>query len=285
MTTGRDELYGVPMNLHFLIHARWHRQLAVCCALMLAGLAACRPAASTAPPEAAIEIGDTAITAPATLPAGLVAITFTTTRTTPSDGVPLLARLHDGVTLDEALAEDADPTSAPKKVLLGGHLGRSIFDLAAGSYMVQWASPSDTGNPPPVSFTVQGETMSRPPIANVTLALNEWTFTVPDSVPRGKQLWQITNRGALGHHALCWKLNAGATDEQFTAWAMQPEPQGQPPAALVADWAPTDADVTSWAELDLSAGTYYLVCLLPDFSTDPPQSHLAHGMIRTFRVQ
>jgi hypothetical protein len=266
--------------------ARLQSGVALCCALLLVGLTACLPAKTTTLPEVLVEIGDAAIKTPATMPAGLVAVTFKDLRTQPKDGVPIIARLHDGVTMNEALAADEDPTAPPKMTFLGGHMGRTIFNLAAGNYFIQWASPEENSGPPAVPFSVQGETGPLvEPTADVQLELHEFNFTLPDSVPSGKHLWRISNQGKLTHHALFWKLNEGVSDKEFTAWVMQAEPQGPPPATLVVDWAPIESGVTSWAELELPVGSYYLICFLPDFSTNPPQPHLAHGMIRKFTVQ
>lgn len=255
------------------------------CALLV-GLSACLATTPPAIPEVAVEIADTAITTPATMPAGLVGVTITDRRTQPGEGVPIIARLHEGVTLEEALAADGDPTAAPKATFLGGQLGHSIFNLEPGNYFVMWGGPPGTAGPAPVAFAVTGEPgAQQQPEAAVQLELHDFAYTLPDSVPGGKQLWQITNRGQVGHHALFWRLNEGVGDAEFTAWVTQEEPQGPPPATLVVDWAPTDAGVTSWAELDLAPGTYYLICFLPDFTSDPPTTHLAHGMIRKVTVQ
>ncbi|MCE7986699.1 MAG: hypothetical protein DYG89_36460 [Caldilinea sp. CFX5] len=254
------------------------------CTLLLVGLAACAAAKATTLPEITVEITDDAVKTPAEMPAGFVAVTFVDRRSEPKDGVPIIIRLHDGVSMEEALAE-GDPTAPPKATMLGGQVGRSIFHLEVGNYFIQWAS-EDAQPPAPAAFSVQGNANDvSAPKAAVQLNLVDFSFTLPDTVPGGKQLWQITNQGNVTHHALILKLNDGASDDDLTTWLMQMEPTGPPPAQLVVHGAPHDPGVTSWPEIDLAPGTYYVVCFLPDFSKNPPLPHVAHGMLRRFIVQ
>jgi len=254
------------------------------CALLLVVLVGCLVLKANTLPEITVEITDAAIQAPAELPAGFVAVTFVDHRSAPKDGVPIIFRLHDSVSMAEALAE-GDPTAPPKATMLGGQVGRTIVNLAAGNYFIQWAS-EDEQPPAPAAFSVQGRTNGAPaPKAAVQLNLVDFSFTLPDTVPSGKQLWQITNQGEVAHHALILKLNDGVSDDEFTNWLMQPEPAGPPPAQLVVHGAPHDPGITSWPEIDLSPGVYYLVCFLPDFSQNPPLPHVVHGMLRRFTVQ
>lgn len=263
--------------------ARLHRGV-IAGALLLITLAGCTSADSTTMPEITVEIGNDLFKAPAELPAGLVAVTFQDRRTDPKDGVPIIARLHEGVSMEEVLAE-GDPTAPPKATMLGGQVGRTIFQLAAGNYFIQWASEDDSG-PAPVPFRVEGDSnAATAPKSDLQLNLLDFSFTLPDTVPSGKQLWQVTNQGKTAHHALILKLNDGVSDDEFTNWLMEPEPTGPPPAQLVVHGAPHDPGVTSWREIDLAPGTYYVVCFLPDFAQNPPLPHVVHGMLRRFIVQ
>lgn len=253
------------------------------CALLLVGLMGCLAAKATTLPEVTVEITDDAIKTPAAMPAGFVAVTFVDRRTAPKDGVPIIARLQEGVSMAEAMAE-SDPTAPPKATFLGGQVGRTIFHLEAGEYFIQWAS-EDEQSPTPAAFSVQGSANGAlAPKANLQLNLIDFNFVLPETVPSGKQLWQLTNQGKTEHHALILKLNDGVSDDEFTTWLMQPEPAG-PPAALVVHGAPLAPGVTSWPEIDLAPGVYYVVCFLPDFSQNPPLPHVAHGMLRRFTVQ
>lgn len=256
------------------------------CTLLLVGLMGCLAAKATTLPEITVEITDDTVQAPAELPAGFVAVTFVDRRSEPKDGVPIIARLHEGVTMAEAMVDEGDPTAPPKATFLGGQVGRTIFHLEAGNYFIQWASEEGNTYPAPTAFSVQGNANGTPaPKAAVQLNLADFNFVLPDTVPSGKQLWQLTNQGKTEHHALILKLNDGASDDEFTTWLMQPEPSGPPPAALVVHGAPLAPGVTSWPEIDLAPGTYYVVCFLPDFASNPPLPHVAHGMLRRFVVQ
>jgi hypothetical protein len=277
-------------NSQIKLRAYQRHALFLGCALMLAALAAaCQPAqasrsdVSPALPEITIKIGDAAIQAPVEMPAGLVAVTILDERTQPKDGAPILVRLADGVTMEQASTGELPAEMA---TMLGGHLGRSIFDLAEGDYFVMWGSPEEGPHPAPASFSVQGgERQLMEPQADVQVELRDFTFVLPDEIESGEQIWQISNAGGQWHHLLLWKLNEGVTDEQFMAWLMQEESQGPPPAALFMDWAPSHPGVMAWAEVDLSPGNYYVICFLPDFSANPPMPHVAHGMVRKLVVK
>lgn len=63
------------------------------------------------------------------------------------------------------------------------------------------------------------------------------------------------------------------------------EPEGPPPPfEEMAFWAPMSAGQRAWMEVDLPPGIYTVLCFLPDFASDPPTSHLEHGMVRTLTV-
>lgn len=251
------------------------------CAFLLIGLVGCQMLKDNTLPEIIVEITDDAIHTPAELPAGFVAVTFVDRRSKPKDGVPIIARLQEGVSMAEAMVDEGDPAAPPKVTFLGGQVGRTIFQLEAGHYFIQWASEEGNTQPAPAAFNVQGNANGAPaPKAAVQLNLVDFNFVLPDTVPSGKQLWQLTNQGATEHHALILKLNDGASDDEFTNWLMQPEPAGPPPAALVVHGAPLAPGVTSWPEIALAPGTYYIVCFLPDFTQNPPLPHVAHGMLR-----
>lgn len=273
-------------------------QLAV---LMLAGvlvLAACgAPAAAPTPtpvamPEVTVEVMDAGISAPAEMPAGLVAVTIDNRTEAPTG--PIFARLNEGVTQEqfmEALMTDESGMAAIALVtLLGGAQAgagesvRAVFDLKPGNHI---ALGFGEGPPQLATFTVAAGSGAAPaaPAAGVTVDLIDFQFTMPEQIKAGAQTWQIENKGTQWHEMAVVKLNEGATVQDVMAMMMsEGPPEGPPPFEEMAFWAPMSAGERAWMDVDLPAGTYTVLCFLPDFASDPPQSHLEHGMVRTLTV-
>jgi uncharacterized cupredoxin-like copper-binding protein len=113
---------------------------------------------------------------------------------------------------------------------------------------------------------------------------NRYEFDMPDQVPAGAARLSVTNEGDEEHHAQLFRLDDGATLEELSVALAS----GGPAAAaafgafaggtgLVAPGSESRAD----AVVELTPGTYVLLCLVPDAAGAP---HLAHGMLRQFEV-
>lgn len=250
------------------------------------------PTATPAIPEVTVEVSDTAVTAPAEVPAGLVAVTVENSGQAPHG--PMFARLNEGVTLEQfmqTLQEDESGASAVALVtLLGGGQAtpggsvRQVIDFKAGDHIAL-----DFGQGPPLitSFAVAaGEgAAAAEPMAAVSADLLDFAFALPDQVKAGEQTWKIENKGGQWHEMAIFKLNEGATVADVMAMMSQEEPpEGPPPFEQIAFWAPMSAGEKAWVTLDLDPGEYTVLCFLPDFASDPPKSHLEHGMVRTLTV-
>lgn len=275
---------------------RWQQFVVAMAAVLLA--AACStptpaPTATPVPmPDVTVQISDAGISAPAEMPAGLVAVTINNSTQAPSG--PIFARLNDGVTQEqfmEALMTDESGAAAIALVtLLGGAQAdagesvRTVFDLKPGSHI---ALGFGEGPPQIATFTVAGGSGAAPtaPAAAVNVDLIDFQFTMPETIKAGAQTWQIENKGSQWHEMVVIKLNEGATVQDVLAVLMSEEPpEGPPPFEQVAFWEPMSAGERAWMDVDLPPGDYTVVCFLPDFASDPPASHLEHGMVRTLTV-
>lgn len=280
---------------------RWRRLVAVIPLAAVLLIAACAaPATPVQPatpaiPEVTFEVSDTAVTAPAEVPAGLVAVMVENSGQAPHG--PIFARLNEGATLGQfmqALQEDESGASAIALVtLLGGGQAmpgeslRQVFDLEAGNYIALDFGEGPTEGPPLMTdFTVAGEgSAATSPAAAVNADLLDFAFALPDQVKAGEQTWKIENKGGQWHEMAIFKLNEGVTVADLMAMMSQEEPpEGPPPFEQIAFWAPMSAGEKAWITLDLNPGEYTVMCFLPDFASDPPVSHLEHGMVRTLTV-
>lgn len=278
--------------------ATWWKFVVMMLAALLV-MAACSTPAAPAPtatpvalPEVTVAVSDTGISAPAEMPAGLVAVTIDNSTQAPSG--PIFARLNDGVTQEqfmEALMTDESGMAAIGLVtLLGGAQAgpgasvRTVFDLKPGNHI---ALGFGEGPPQLASFTVAAGSGAAPaaPEAAVNVDLIDFQFTMPEQIKTGAQTWQIENKGGQWHEMVVVKLNEGVTVQDVLAMMMsETPPEGPPPFEQMAFWAPMSAGERAWTTIDLPAGEYTVLCFLPDFASNPPTSHLEHGMVRTLTV-
>jgi len=117
---------------------------------------------------------------------------------------------------------------------------------------------------------------------HVIVTAQDYSFTAPDSVAAGLEMFHLVNSGPSLHHIQIVALDSGKTASDLMAAMKNP---GPPPA-----WArfvggpnavvPGGAD-TAIAYLTLAAGNYALICLIPDTAGVP---HFAHGMVRALTV-
>jgi hypothetical protein len=116
----------------------------------------------------------------------------------------------------------------------------------------------------------------------ITFDANDYSYTLPDSIPAGLVTLVMRNAGKEPHHAQLLKLNTGVTIDQFLV-ALR---QGEGPAlALVSlaggpgalDPGPLSDEVT----LDLQPGTYIVVCFIAGPDGVP---HVAKGMVKPLTV-
>lgn len=127
------------------------------------------------------------------------------------------------------------------------------------------AAPSSTGAVPVFRFTAHDN-----------------TFAGPTEIPAGLVSLSLENAGHVQHHLQLVELKPGVTIEQLTT-AYQ---QGQHIAAALVDGtaggpASIAPGATQQVTLELAAGQYALVCLVPDQQGAP---HVLSGMVAPLTV-
>ncbi len=260
-------------------------------------------AAQTAPLSYTFENGD--LSGPQTISVnGFQNITFFNG----SDGEVdmTLTRLDEGATLgayeaadkaiNEAFSQPEGDARQPLKELLeftaaigGVHLlpqseGSAYLNLEPGSYVVSASSGGGPGDPYQarnllVSVT-EGERADAPK-ADLNIEMVDYHFDVPKTLPAGKSLWQISNAGKEPHFALIFKLNEGATAKDVTSWMV--EMAGPPPFSFGTLLPAVTSGETYYTPVDLTPGSYAVICPLPSLSTGAP--HFMEGMVASFTVE
>jgi hypothetical protein len=253
--------------------------------------AAAERAAPVVQSEFDVQVTAEGITAPAALPSGIV--TFQIDNAQPMLALLALARLNDGVTLDEFAA---DMQAGGERIfeltsMLGGGIfgpgsGRIIFDLQPGTHIL---AVFGEGAPLVAVTEVSAEQVSpaAAPTADVQIDLVDFAFVMPDTVPSGPQLWGFTNTGQQPHEMGITALPAGTTLPQLLDQVHQSMTTDGPPTNQDFLWPPVAPGARAWVELDLKPGTYGAICMLPDFAAvdrTQAQAHVDMGMVRIFTV-
>jgi hypothetical protein len=119
------------------------------------------------------------------------------------------------------------------------------------------------------------------PAADITINLVDYDFQLSKPLTPGRKTILVSNAGPQPHELALIKLAPGKTVEDIARYVesgMKGDPPGEPIGGVVG--LDKGARGTFTAELD--AGNYGLMCFLPDAKDGKP--HLAHGMMKTFKV-
>jgi uncharacterized cupredoxin-like copper-binding protein len=122
-------------------------------------------------------------------------------------------------------------------------------------------------------------------LVEVTAAAgSEYRFALPDELPDGPTQLTLANDGAEPHHAQVFQLGDGSSIDDLEAALTT----GGPAAALevgtfIGGTGLVDSGDESRADavLDLDAGSYAVICLIPGPDNTP---HVANGMVQAFEV-
>jgi hypothetical protein len=177
-----------------------------------------------------------------------------------------------------------------------GGTAQAIIDLTPGEW-VAWAGFPDAPQAP-VGLTVTGEAGATPaagaePAADVTVTMFEYDFAVEGTLTPGAHVFAVTNVGAQPHEMFMLRSPGPVTEEQI-AQVLEMDMQGGTPAPdadvpnpdefiPVASMTPLSMGKTGWIPVTLEAGTYIVLCFVPDIESGMP--HAYHGMYQVITVE
>jgi hypothetical protein len=230
---------------------------------------------------------------PSLVPGGLVDITLETEPDDAGDAAGVghhlvIARLNDGVTLDEAMAA-GDEAFTTMMTVKGGNgtiaAGESLemtLDLKPGDYFVL----DNPQLPDPVieTFTVSAPAGNAPvPESEGTIHIGpNMVIAVPDNFD-GTGVWHFVNDDpALLHEAAMARLAEGKTMDDVIAWG-QAGFQGELPFdGEFGSMGALGPGEQGWTTLvPPGPGEYVLICFVPNETGLP---HLGNGMVVPFTV-
>jgi uncharacterized cupredoxin-like copper-binding protein len=111
-----------------------------------------------------------------------------------------------------------------------------------------------------------------------------YEFDMPDEVPAGATRITLANEGDEPHHVQLFQLDDGATMTDLADALSTGDPSAMAElGSFVGGTGVVDPGEVSHADaiVDLEAGTYAVICFVPDAEGTP---HLAHGMLRSLDV-
>jgi hypothetical protein len=256
-------------------------------------LSAAQPAPPQAPPASlpavSIVARDGAFEAPASVPAGLVAITFE--NATARLASASIVRLNPGATVEAvsgALQADDAGTffelitpAGGVATITPGTSQEVVLTLAEGDHVV--FSFTGEGEAPMVHpFRAAGSVADGAVIADGEVIMRDFAFSVPP-IRAGRMTLKVVNAGVHPHEMLLGKLAPGHTLwDVFTAEETGTDPVDAGPVELVGGLAAVEAGATAWLTPTLTPGTYAMVCFVPEPSTGKPHAQL--GMATEFTV-
>ena len=262
-------------------------------ALLVVGLIA--PAPAYKPAVVTVHASEFAFTAPKSVPAGTITFRLV------NDGKQLhhvaIVKLLNGKAVTDFVEAMKKPGPPPAwAVAVGGPNaavpGRSsdaTLTLEPGSYALVCFVPSP-GDPTPhvmkgmiSALTVTPSSAPSADVAaDVNIRLNDYKFTVSKPLSAGRHMIRVTNDATQDHEVLFLKLPPGATAAGVAKW-VEDGMKGPPPAMPMGGVAPLARGRSNTVALDLTPGTYGMVCFLPDAKDGKP--HSTHGMTAQFEVK
>lgn len=250
------------------------------------------PPAGAAPPTITFTASEYNFTGPATAAPGWTTVALRNT----GQQLHHMQMIHIGNhSMQEAMGAMMDPnaTHPPSWMRNAGgpnaaHPGsteRVVMELQPGTYMMMCFIPGPDGMPHFLhgmtgQFTVQGAPNgASPPAADVTLTLNDFSFTSSTPLTAGTHTVRVTNAGHELHEAPLIRLEGNASAMDFVA-AFGPNATGPPPGRGAGGVGTIPPGGTTYAVLTLTPGRYAWLCF--EETDDAP--HFARGMVHEFTV-
>ena len=118
--------------------------------------------------------------------------------------------------------------------------------------------------------------------SNMTVQASDFAFAAPDTVEAGYVTLDFSNAGAETHHAALERLPGTLSADAFTAALQGDERAALAMVESAGGVAAIDPGQAGEAVVNLQAGTYMLICVIPSPRDRVP--HVLKGMIRPLVV-
>lgn len=211
----------------------------------------------------------------------------------------MVARLHDGVTLDDylvashagegeasALVDEAGGINAVD----AGATATGYADLEPGAYVVLCFLPSPAGPSHLHEGMVAELTVVDAPATEAALdapeavqeiTLSDFAFTLPEGGLAEAGAYRVVNAGVQDHEMSIMRIADGKTLPDVFAF-LQGGFQGEQPLAFVGGAGGVEPGGDSYIDLDLAPGEYVAMCFIPDPGSG--KRHAELGMVTPFTI-
>lgn len=253
---------------------------------------------AAAPPVASARVvtvhaSDYAYQAPDSIPAGLT--TFHLINDGPGFHHLTLVRLDSGKAVADLLAALKHPGPLPSWAVLAGgpnapdphDTANATVELTPGHYALMCFVDVPGGVPHfargmsrPLTVTPAAGAIAPAPNADVTVSLSDYAFDVSGPLTvAGTHTVAVRAVPGQPHELSLIRLAPGKSASDLAKWIDYM--QGPPPGSAIGGATPAAAGVPVYFTVDLTPGTYALMCFLP---APDGKRHTAHGMMKTVVV-
>ena len=133
----------------------------------------------------------------------------------------------------------------------------------------------------PTRETTASRTLTPEPTAEVRMTLHDFAFDMTPAISAGRRTVRVENAAAQPHEALLGRLAPGKSANDLLQWLSHRE--GPMPGEQIGGTTALSTGEVNFLTIDFAPGEYVLLCFVRDATDGKP--HLAHGMIRQFRVE
>jgi uncharacterized cupredoxin-like copper-binding protein len=170
-----------------------------------------------------------------------------------------------------------------------GQTASGTMTLEPGTYMLVCWVPSPDGRPhvmkgmvKPLTVTAQGAVAAAEPTADVTMTLDDYSFTLNGPLKAGTRTIRFENKAAQPHEAVIARLLPEKTMLQAIVW-MNSGQSGPAPVVMLGGGSGIAQGRHMFVTADFKPGKYVLLCFIPDAKDARP--HSAHGMAKEITIE
>jgi hypothetical protein len=250
--------------------------------------------------DAEIILTTEGFTVPEMVEAGLTTLAFS--NQTPAPLTPLFVRLNTDVTIEDFMAalEEGEEAAISLVALLGStavlpnDVVEVTYALQPGTHLL--LNFSEQGPPQIGQFEVTGMASEdiEMPETDLTVSLVDFAFAIPLTISAGEQTWLIRNIGEQWHEVGIMEVGPDMTINEirdaFLSEMEEPQESGDESEGPVGDeqfpaflWLPMSPGEEAVVSVNIEAGTYAVICYLPDFASG--HSHAELGMFQIITVE
>jgi hypothetical protein len=234
-----------------------------------------------------------ALQLPDTLPAGVTTVRLRNEGKEPHEAA--FVRVDDGKTVADVIAAINTPGPDPAwmhwvggpAAFPGGGPPTVALTLTPGHYVVLCSVPGADGHPHAMSGMIRALTVvpssqsAATPVSDAAVTMVDYAFRWSAPIRAGTHTLGVTNTATQGHHMILVRLAPGKSLPDLLRWFG--DGKGAPPMMWGSGVTDLSPGTTAYITADFSAGTYALLCFLPDVGDGKP--HIAHGMQQQFTIE